>query len=119
MNDHNLDTLRFGDIIAITDADHSYGRIYRSGAVSIGVIAHSNCVTAGHGPGEVVFVPREGARDEDDGYLMTYVWKSETDTSSFVVLDAANVEAEPIAEVEIPVRVVSGFHSSWIPDPGA
>ncbi|MBM4066210.1 MAG: DUF4438 domain-containing protein [Planctomycetes bacterium] len=47
----NLQTLRFGDIVAIMDADHTFGRIYRTGAVSIGVIVHSNCVTAGHGPG--------------------------------------------------------------------
>ena len=48
---YNLQTLRFGDIVAIMDADHTFGRIYRTGAVSIGVIVHSNCVTAGHGPG--------------------------------------------------------------------
>jgi len=48
---HNLHTLRFGDIVAITDADHTFGRIYKTGAVSIGVVVHSNCVTAGHGPG--------------------------------------------------------------------
>ena len=48
---YHLQTLRFGDIVAIMDADHTYGRIYRTGAVSIGVIVHSNCVTAGHGPG--------------------------------------------------------------------
>ncbi len=48
---YHLQSLRFGDIVAIMDADHSYGRIYRTGAVSIGVIVHSNCVAAGHGPG--------------------------------------------------------------------
>lgn len=47
----NLGTLRFGDFVAITDADHSYGRIYRTGAVSIGVIVHSDCIISGHGPG--------------------------------------------------------------------
>ncbi|MDR2707250.1 MAG: DUF4438 domain-containing protein [Nitrososphaerota archaeon] len=46
-----LDDLRLGDIVAIIDADHSFGRIYRRGAVSVGVIVHTNCVTAGHGPG--------------------------------------------------------------------
>ncbi|MDR0461350.1 MAG: DUF4438 domain-containing protein [Nitrososphaerota archaeon] len=46
-----LENLRLGDIVAILDADHSYGRIYRKGAVSIGVVVHANCVTAGHGPG--------------------------------------------------------------------
>ncbi|MDQ1271482.1 MAG: hypothetical protein QG591_112 [Planctomycetota bacterium] len=48
---YHLQTLRFGDIVAIMDADHTYGRIFRTGAVSIGIIVHSNCVTAGHGPG--------------------------------------------------------------------
>ena len=47
---------------------------------------------------------------------MTYVWKPDTNTSYMVILDAANVSAEPLAEIHIPRRVVSGFHSSWIPD---
>ena len=46
-----LESLRIGDIVAIIDADHSFGRIYRQGAVSVGVVIHTNCVTAGHGPG--------------------------------------------------------------------
>lgn len=48
---HRLETIRFGDFVAIVDADHSYGRIYKTGAISIGIIVHSNCVIAGHGPG--------------------------------------------------------------------
>jgi hypothetical protein len=48
---YGLDNLRLGDLVAIMDADHSFGRIYRQGAVSVGVIIHTNCVTAGHGPG--------------------------------------------------------------------
>ena len=48
---YGLETLRLGDLVAIIDADHSFGRIYRQGAVSVGVVVHSNCVTAGHGPG--------------------------------------------------------------------
>jgi len=46
-----LEDLRLGDLVAIIDADHSYGRIYRKDAISIGVVVHANCVTAGHGPG--------------------------------------------------------------------
>lgn len=46
-----LGDLRLGDIVAIMDADHSYGRIYRRGAVSVGIVIHTDCVTAGHGPG--------------------------------------------------------------------
>lgn len=46
-----LDNLRLGDLVAIKDADHSYGRIYRQGAMSVGIVVHTNCVTSGHGPG--------------------------------------------------------------------
>jgi hypothetical protein len=46
-----LEDLRLGDVVAVIDADHSFGRIYRQGAVSIGIVTHTNCVTAGHGPG--------------------------------------------------------------------
>jgi hypothetical protein len=49
--EYGLDKLRFGDIVAIIDADNSYGRIYRTGAITIGVITHSGSVIAGHGPG--------------------------------------------------------------------
>jgi hypothetical protein len=48
---YGLENLRLGDLVAIIDADNSFGRIYRQGAVSIGVVVHTNCVTAGHGPG--------------------------------------------------------------------
>ncbi|RLI37246.1 DUF4438 domain-containing protein [Candidatus Bathyarchaeota archaeon] len=49
--EYGLDDLRLGDFIAIKDADHSYGRIYRKGAMSIGIVVHSDCVVSGHGPG--------------------------------------------------------------------
>lgn len=48
---YHLDRLRFGDLVAIMDADNTYGRIYRRGAVSVGVIVHSRSYLAGHGPG--------------------------------------------------------------------
>jgi len=46
-----LDDLRLGDVVAIKDADHSYGRIYKQGAMSVGIVVHTNCVSSGHGPG--------------------------------------------------------------------
>jgi len=49
--EYGLDDLRLGDLVAILDADHSYGRIYRKGAISVGIVVHTNCVTSGHGPG--------------------------------------------------------------------
>jgi hypothetical protein len=49
--EYGLDDLRLGDVIAIRDADHSYGRIYKQGAMSVGIVVHTNCVSSGHGPG--------------------------------------------------------------------
>jgi len=48
---YDLDDSRLGDLVAIMDADHSYGRVYREGAVSVGIVVHSNYVISGHGPG--------------------------------------------------------------------
>jgi len=48
---YGLEDLRLGDLVAVIDADHSFGRIYRQGAISVGIVVHTNCVTAGHGPG--------------------------------------------------------------------
>ncbi len=48
---YGLEKLRLGDLVGIIDADHSFGRIFRQGAISVGVVVHTNCVTAGHGPG--------------------------------------------------------------------
>jgi hypothetical protein len=33
------------------DHDNRFGRAYRKGAVSIGIVVHSDCKSAGHGPG--------------------------------------------------------------------
>ncbi len=49
--DLGIDKLRFGDVVAITDADNRFGRSYMSGAVTIGIVVHSDCLIAGHGPG--------------------------------------------------------------------
>jgi len=49
--EYGLDGLRLGDLVAIKDADHSYGRIYKQGAMSVGIVVHTNCVSSGHGPG--------------------------------------------------------------------
>jgi hypothetical protein len=61
VEEYNLNSLRFGDIVAIIDADTSYGRIFKTGAVTIGVITHSGSIIAGHGPGvATLFTSTEG-----------------------------------------------------------
>ena len=46
-----LNKIRFGDIVAITDHDNRYGRSFRRGAITIGIVIHGDCKWAGHGPG--------------------------------------------------------------------
>ncbi|MBL7080746.1 DUF4438 domain-containing protein [Candidatus Bathyarchaeota archaeon] len=62
VKEYGLEDLRLGDLVAIADADHSYGRIYRKGAISVSIVTHSDCVTAGHGPGTTtLFTSKTGA----------------------------------------------------------
>ncbi len=54
VEEYGLSSLKLGDFVAIIDADATYGRIYKTGGVVIGVVVHSDCVLAGHGPGVMV-----------------------------------------------------------------
>jgi carotenoid cleavage dioxygenase len=66
--------------------------------------------------GEPVFVPAHDGAAEDEGHLVTFVLDTATATSSFVVLDAADMTAAPVAVVALPQRVPQGFHGSWFAD---
>ena len=66
--------------------------------------------------GEPVFVPAHDGAGEDEGWLVTFVHDAITDRSSFVVLDASDMAAPPVATVVLPQRVPHGFHGSWFAD---
>ncbi|HZO92728.1 MAG TPA: DUF4438 domain-containing protein [Candidatus Baltobacteraceae bacterium] len=51
VREFGLDRLRLGDLVAIVDADNTFGRIYRGGAVTIAGVSHGRSFLAGHGPG--------------------------------------------------------------------
>jgi carotenoid cleavage dioxygenase len=68
----------------------------------------------GDTPGEPVFVPRTPAASEGDGWLVAVVYRAKDDRSDFVVIDAANVSAGPVATAELPRRVPFGFHGNWV-----
>jgi Domain of unknown function (DUF4438) len=48
---YHLDTLRFGDLVAIIDGDTRYGPAFRQGQTTIGIIVHGDSTVSGHGPG--------------------------------------------------------------------
>jgi hypothetical protein len=60
---HGLDALRLGDLVAIMDADNTFGRHFYTGAVTIAIVVHSDSVLSGHGPGVTTLISaREGIR---------------------------------------------------------
>jgi carotenoid cleavage dioxygenase-like enzyme len=65
---------------------------------------------------EPVFVPRQGGTDEDDGWILSYVYDGERDKSDVVILAAKDFTGEPVATIELPVRVPYGFHGAWFAD---
>ena len=46
-----LESLRIGDIVALEEQDHRFGRGFRPGYLTIGVISTGHCRLFGHGPG--------------------------------------------------------------------
>jgi carotenoid cleavage dioxygenase len=65
---------------------------------------------------EPVFVPRDDAAGEDEGWVMAYVYDAREDRSDVIVIDAQDFAAGPVATVELPDRVPFGFHGNWVPD---
>jgi carotenoid cleavage dioxygenase len=108
---------RYGYAVEVTDTDHAIdtARILKHDLVAGSLEAHD--FGAGRMPGEFVFVPREGSKAEDDGWLMGYVYDPGRNESDFVVLDATDVRADAVATVRLPRRIPFGFHGSWAPDP--
>ncbi len=67
-------------------------------------------------PGEFVFAPAANAKEEDDGYLLGFAYRSAHERSSLYVFDARFNQATPLARVDLPVRVPFGFHGNWMPN---
>jgi carotenoid cleavage dioxygenase len=77
------------------------------------VIFHA--LDSGRLAGEPVFIPRENAKDEDAGYVMTFVYDDTTKKTELIILNAEEIEQEPLARVFLPQRVPFGFHGNWVP----
>ncbi len=109
---------RYGYSLGIPDTD-----AFENPSLGSGVIlkydrisGQRTSVNIGKGrmPGESVFVPAASSTAEDDGYLMTFVYDAASDSSEFIILDAATMSPEPIATVHLP-RIPFGFHGNWVP----
>lgn len=74
-----IDKLKFGDFVLLEDCDNAFGRGYLRGSVTIGLVIHSDCIKAGHGPGIATFMtckkPLIEGRIDKDSNIMKYVNK--------------------------------------------
>ncbi len=55
-------------------------------------------------------------REEDDGYVLTFVTDMNADSSECHIFDAADISGGPIARVLLPERISSGTHTVWAPE---
>ncbi|HEV8022904.1 MAG TPA: carotenoid oxygenase family protein [Candidatus Lustribacter sp.] len=106
---------RYGYAVAVDAAGRDSGELCKFDLAT--GTSSSHRFGAGRRTGEAVFVP--AAAGEDAGWLMSYVYDAARDRSEFVVLDASNMHAPPVAVVPLPVRVPLGFHGNWIADDAA
>ena len=68
---------------------------------------------AGQVAGEPIFVPRSADSGEDDGWLLSLVYSAAEHRSRLVVLDARDVESDPVAVAHLRHHVPLGFHGTW------
>ncbi len=106
---------RFGYSVGIETADAFDGAAYLKHDFDRGTSAVHD-FGRGRAPGELVFVPAADSTGEDDGWLMGFVYDATTDRSDYVILDAHDFEASPVATVHLPQRVPFGFHGNWVAD---
>jgi beta,beta-carotene 9',10'-dioxygenase len=65
-------------------------------------------------PGEPVFVPAPGSREEDTGVVLSVVLDAASGTSFLLVLDAASFVE--VARARVPHHVPFGFHGQYFGD---
>ncbi len=62
---------------------------------------------------EAPFAPRINARDEDDGYLISFINDLLEKRSECILVDAKNFSAGPVCRIILPHQICSGTHACW------
>jgi carotenoid cleavage dioxygenase-like enzyme len=69
---------------------------------------------AGDTISEPVFVARDDDAAEGDGWLLAAVYRGRENRSDLAVFNATDIEAGPVALVQLAHRVPDGFHGNWV-----
>ena len=62
---------------------------------------------------EAPFAPRVDAKDEDDGYLVSFIIDENRGTSECVLIDCKRFEEGPVCRIALPHKISSGTHAHW------
>jgi len=67
--------------------------------------------------GEPVFVPKTNSLDapEDEGWVISQLYNCKEHQTQYVILDAQNISAGPIARVKLAHHTPYGFHGTFTP----
>ena len=63
--------------------------------------------------GEPVYVPNPDSPNEEDGWLMCFVFNP-GEGQYLSIISAGDVAGGPVARIHIPARVPNGFHANWM-----
>lgn len=66
---------------------------------------------------EAPFAPRIDAKDEDDGYLVSFITNENRGTSECVLIDAKRIQDGPVCRIALPHKICSGTHAHWASRP--
>lgn len=92
------------------DGSSALGRVdMQSGAVELW---HPGPLSAIQEP---QFVPRHPGAEEGDGWLLVIVNRLDANHSDLAILDAHHIEQGPVALLNMPVRIRSTFHGTFVP----
>jgi carotenoid cleavage dioxygenase len=95
----------------------------RTGKVEFNALAHIDLATGGRttyvlpegdAVSEPVFVPRSADAAEGDGWVTAVAYRGADDVSEFLVFEAQDMAAGPIASARMPRRMPFGFHGNWV-----
>ncbi len=67
-----------------------------------------------HLPGEPLFVPHPDKHGEDDGWLLTMLFDTESETNKLLIIDAVRLDI--VGELTLPRAQPIGFHGTWVGD---
>ena len=62
---------------------------------------------------EAPFAPRINAKDEDDGYVISFTTNEAAGRSECLLIDAKRFAEGPLCRIQLPHKICSGTHATW------